>query len=109
MNEYRHDGYVDFLEVTFMEVSPDDQYILYLEFSDGSSGKSDVSVLASMPIFRDADKPYGSGSGWWLDDGCPCWGEQGHVDPELFKRRLEPMTYFEWERDMSLKYDMELV
>lgn len=101
MKEYRHAGYKDFLEVTFLEASPHSQYILYLEFSDGSSGKSDVSSLASMPIFRDSDKPNGNGQGWRLDDGCTCWGKQGHVAPELFKRRLQPMTYSEWKNEIT--------
>lgn len=45
MAEYQFLEPKEFLKVTFMEVSTGNPYLMYMEFSDGSYGKADVSHL----------------------------------------------------------------
>ena len=80
-----------------MEVSTGNPYLMYMEFSDGSYGKADVSHLSEIPIFANADLCHKDFKRWWLDDGCPCWGDDFHVDPEVFRIRLDTITYSEWQ------------
>ena len=87
----------EFPKVTFMEASTDNPYLLYMEFSNGSWGKTDVLHLAEIPIFANIDTKHKDLKGWWLDDGCPCWGDDFHVEPEVFRLRLETVTYSEWK------------